>query len=215
MATFWNRRRSSAVSAVLRVISQATPASAHRVVAHRGAQRLIEVPQQVIGRLEPDGEPDQFRAHSGRRELGVAQLLVGGRCGVNDEAPGIAHVGQVRKELQRLDEPASGHARIATRRLEPERKNGAGAPPGTSAPARGRDGRTVRRTTPTRPPDDREGNSRPPGAFAVCRSIRSESVSRPWSSRNALVGERQAPCPAASPPSPSSGSRSAQRCRRT
>ncbi len=73
--------------------------------------------------LDADGEADQPRRDPGAGLLGLRQLAVGGRGGVDDEAAHVADVGHVAVQLERLDEPLAG--RCAAGDLEGE--DGAGS----------------------------------------------------------------------------------------
>src|SRR5687768_5539783 len=68
------------------------------------AKRLVEVPQQVVGVLQADREPDHLGQDASGALLGLAELLMGRAGGVDDQRLGVADVGEVREELQSLDE---------------------------------------------------------------------------------------------------------------
>src|SRR5262249_11556327 len=74
------------------------------------AQRLAEIGQDVLGILETDREADHVLADAGCLELLGAHLLMGGAGGVDDQGLGVAHIGEVRDELQRIDEALAGGA---------------------------------------------------------------------------------------------------------
>ena len=89
-------------------LADGTSSSWARVAASgRRLQRLIQIGQDVVDVLQADAEADQF----GRDAAGALLFLVelrmrrGGR--VNRQALGVAHVGQVREELERIDELAA------------------------------------------------------------------------------------------------------------
>src|ERR1700694_5808470 len=65
-----------------------------------GAQRLIEVPQNILDLFDSDGQPDHVVCNSASLLLFVAQLLVRRGCRMNHQALCIADVGQMREQLQ-------------------------------------------------------------------------------------------------------------------
>ena len=180
-------------------------------------QGLIQVPQQVLQGFESDRQPDQLRRHSAARQLLLAQLLVRGRGGMNDQAPRVADVGEMGEELERVDEPAAGRAAIAVGGPEAEREDRPGpARRGTSGRARAPGDPRA----PRRPPRPRAGCSRrnaaTPSALAACRSIRSDERLEALQQEERVGGrEAGARCRAPSRRGPSSGSRSGRRYRRT
>ena len=90
-------------------------------------KRLVQIPYQILHVFEPDGKPDHFRPHAAGRQFLFGQLLVRGRGRVNDQAAHVAHVGQVREKLQRLDEPLAVLAHLRAFALQAEGENRAGA----------------------------------------------------------------------------------------
>ena len=88
-----------------------------------GRKSLVEIPLDVIQILNADGEPDHIGFDAGGRLLFGAQLLMGGRSRMDDQATGVADVGQVREELEAVDKLAAG---IVTA-LDAKAEHGAGA----------------------------------------------------------------------------------------
>src|SRR5581483_7165753 len=72
--------------------------------ALRLLQSLVEVPEDVVDVLDADRQADHVRRHPGLDLLFLGELAMGGRCRVDDQRLCVAHVGQVREELQRFDE---------------------------------------------------------------------------------------------------------------
>ena len=72
-------------------------------------QRLIQIRQYVLDRLDPHRQPDHLRFDPGLGLLGFAKLAVGGRGGVAGQRLGIADVDQPLEDLERIVEayPAS------------------------------------------------------------------------------------------------------------
>src|ERR1700746_2666787 len=64
---------------------------------------LVEVADQVFGTFEADRQADYVGRGRGRLTLLVAQLAVGRRGGVEDQAAGVADIGEVREQLDVLD----------------------------------------------------------------------------------------------------------------
>src|SRR5450432_279083 len=67
-------------------------------------QCLIDVPENIIQRFEPDREPHHFRRDTGGALLVVIELTVSRRGRMDDQCLRVAHIGQMRQELHRLDE---------------------------------------------------------------------------------------------------------------
>ena len=74
-------------------------------------ERALEVVDQVVGIFEADREADRARADAGPRERRVVHAEVGGRGRMDHERAAVADVGEVREDLQRLDERAALRAR--------------------------------------------------------------------------------------------------------
>ena len=89
-------------------------------------QGLIQVPQEVLQGFESHRQPDQLRRHPAARQLVLAQLLVRGGGGMNDQAPRVAHVGEMGEQPERVDEPPAGGPAVAVRGLEAEREDRTG-----------------------------------------------------------------------------------------
>ncbi len=56
---------------------------------------LIEIADDVARRFDADRDADHIGAGAGRRTLGIVQLTVGGRSGVDDQRASVANVGEV------------------------------------------------------------------------------------------------------------------------
>ena len=126
----------------------------------------------------------------------AASLLLGGqlrvrrRRRVDHQAAHVADVGDVAVQLERLDERLAG----LDAALDLEAQHGAGALAArTSGRARTTGSTAGPRSSRTRPRRDPRATPRRPCAFSTCRSMRRDSVSRPWAMRNALNGETAAP----------------------
>src|ERR1700730_4904591 len=96
---------------------------ARRPLRLGAAERLVQVPQDVLHVLDADRDADQLGPDARGPQLLVAQLLVGRRTGVDDQLLGVPHVGQVAEQLDRLDEPLAGGPSA----LDAEREDRAGA----------------------------------------------------------------------------------------
>ena len=71
---------------------------------HRLGQRLIEIGDYVLDVLDADGYANEVGCDSCGFLLRGRQLLVCGRCGMDDQALGVADVCQMREQLHGLDE---------------------------------------------------------------------------------------------------------------
>ena len=80
----------------------------HRRLLLRSGDGLVQVPDNIVDIFDAHGDPHQVLADSGRGLLLVVQLLVRGRSRVNDQALGVAEVGQVREDLHGVDQLAPG-----------------------------------------------------------------------------------------------------------
>ena len=77
------------------------------VASLRGAgnlQRLREVGADVVDVLDADRDADHVLRHAGGFLLSLAKLLVRGGRGVDHQRLGVAHVGELRRELDGVDE---------------------------------------------------------------------------------------------------------------
>src|SRR5438094_3933432 len=102
-------QRRSVLYAVPRQTGGATGRAQHLVVFLRSRQGLIEIPQEVIEALQPNGNADHIWAEAGRDLLLISQLLVRGAARMNHQAFGVSHIGQMRMDLDGLDKtPSSG-----------------------------------------------------------------------------------------------------------
>src|SRR5690606_29686726 len=86
-------------------------------------ERLIEVGDNVRRILDTDGEAHHIGARAGRRLLRFVELAMGGGARMNDQAPGVADVGEVREELDAVNQLLAGFITA----LDAEGENGAGA----------------------------------------------------------------------------------------
>ena len=85
-----------------------------RPLAHaagRLVERPVEVAADVVGVLDADGDADEVGADARADERLVVELLVRGRPGMDDERAGVADVGEVAAQLDRLDERLARRAR--------------------------------------------------------------------------------------------------------
>jgi hypothetical protein len=73
---------------------------AGRCLAGRRGQGAVEIGDQVIGILDPDGDPH----HVGRSARGLllfgGQLPVGGGGRMDDQAPRVAEIGDMAEDLE-------------------------------------------------------------------------------------------------------------------
>src|SRR6185295_15304534 len=76
--------------------------------AGRCRQRLVDIPQDVVERLEADRHAHHVRRDAGLDEIGFFHLAMGGRSGMDDERLRVADVGEVAHELRGLDEALAG-----------------------------------------------------------------------------------------------------------
>src|SRR6478672_7389082 len=100
-----NRSRSNALAAGTTSRSSGMIAPLRRL---DGAQRLIEIPADVDRVFNPNRNPDQVGTGSGGNLLLLAQLLVSGAGGVDDQRFGVADVGEMRDQGQAFDETRAG-----------------------------------------------------------------------------------------------------------
>src|SRR5690606_14482621 len=80
-------------------------ASRSRSQPHRRAQRTIEIADQVVRILDPDGQPDQVVRDTGRMTVLHGELLVRGAPRMDDQALRIADVRDEREQAHTLDHP--------------------------------------------------------------------------------------------------------------
>src|SRR6266849_3693910 len=71
-------------------------------------QRLIDVPEDIIERFQSDRQPNHLRRNTSGALLLFVELTMRRRCRMNDQRLGIADIGQVRQELDRLDKSHAG-----------------------------------------------------------------------------------------------------------
>ena len=86
-------------------------------------ESLFEVPEEVLRVLEANGEADGARADASGDQFVVRELAMGGAGGVDDEALGVADVGEVGEQAHAADEVLAGLAAA----IEVEAEHGAGA----------------------------------------------------------------------------------------
>src|SRR5262249_33159914 len=86
------------------------------------SQRLVEVANQVVGGFKADREADHIWARARRQALLVAQLAMRRPGGMQDQAAGVADIGEMRKQLHALDQFDPGLVAA----LDAKRKDGAG-----------------------------------------------------------------------------------------
>src|SRR5206468_2518327 len=89
-----------------------------------GVEAALEVPQQIFKGFEANGQADSAAADARGYELLLTQLAVRRTGRVNDQALGVAHVGQMAPQAKRGDEPLAGRAPTA----DIEREHGTGPP---------------------------------------------------------------------------------------
>src|SRR5271157_13454 len=68
------------------------------------AQGLVQIREDVVDVLDTDAQANELGSDTSLTLLPLVELRVSGRRGVNSQALGIADIGQVREELQRVDE---------------------------------------------------------------------------------------------------------------
>ncbi len=69
--------------------------------ARSGPQRLLKIADQIVRRLKPDRQADDVGAGAGGGSLLVGELAMGGRGRVQDEAAGVADIGEMREQVAR------------------------------------------------------------------------------------------------------------------
>jgi len=74
----------------------------------RPIQRLRQVAQYIVDMLDADRQADIAGADAGGALLVLGQLRMGGAGRVDGEAAGVADIGDVVEQLQRVDEAAAG-----------------------------------------------------------------------------------------------------------
>src|SRR6476659_6680358 len=106
-------------------VPNATRPAAARSASQRLRRReaLLEIGDNVLLVLEPDGEAYHVGPGAGLHLLRVGELAVRGRGGMNDERAGIADIGEMREQLHVGDELYAG----VVAALEPEGEDRAGA----------------------------------------------------------------------------------------
>ena len=75
---------------------------------HDLLQRLLEIGDDVVRRPRCRPTADHVRAGAGGDLLLVGQLAVRGRGRVDDQRAGVAEIGEMREQLQRLHQPDAG-----------------------------------------------------------------------------------------------------------
>src|SRR5581483_4150489 len=89
----------------------------------RFRQSLLQIGDDVLCRLDANRQADHVRTRAGRHALLVGELAMCRRSGMDDQALGIADVGDMREEIDAVDQLHAG--RIAA--LEAEGEDRAGA----------------------------------------------------------------------------------------
>src|SRR5690606_17361316 len=93
-----------------------------------GGEGLVEVGDEVRRVLDADGQAHDVRRGAGGLELVAGQLAVRGGRRVDHQRTGVAQVGHVREQLERVDElhagvvaafQRDGEQRTATLRADP------------------------------------------------------------------------------------------------
>src|SRR5438132_12902388 len=92
------RGRNSALRAAALVLGAARRRSCGSLF-----ERLIDVPENIVERFQPDRQPDHFGQYAGGTLLFVVELTVRRRRGMNHQRLGITDIGEVRKKLHRFD----------------------------------------------------------------------------------------------------------------
>ena len=183
------RSRSTAGSPVGRIIDMVSPFSGVPLCGcldrHGRRQRLIEIEQDVVDVLDADRQTHVAVGDAGREPVFGRQLRVRRGRRMDGERAGIADIGDVIEELQRVDEAAAGL--LPSGNLEADQAAETAVQIGTryAAAARPRIGRD---RSPARPPDARPNSRRPPRALRQCSRMRSGKVSSPWMNWKALKG---------------------------
>src|SRR6476469_1407976 len=67
-------------------------------------ESLLEVPDQIVDRFNPDGEPNRPRIDTGGTKLLFIELPMRRARGMNDQAFRVADVSQMRPECDTTDE---------------------------------------------------------------------------------------------------------------
>ena len=79
------------------------------------AQRLVDVPEDVLDILDAHRQPDHVGPHAGARQFRLVQLAVRGGGRMDHQRLGVADVGQVAEELAGVDEALAGLHRVGRR----------------------------------------------------------------------------------------------------
>src|SRR6266516_5238427 len=74
----------------------------------RFAQSLVDVPEDIIERLEPDRQAHHFGQDPGGALLVLVELAMRRRGRVNHQRLGVPDVGEMREKLYRLDNALPG-----------------------------------------------------------------------------------------------------------
>lgn len=96
------------------------------IVTPRGGglgERLVEIADDVVDALEADRKPQHVRPGAGGHLLLGAELAMRGRGRMDDQRAGVADVGEVREEIDGLDDL---HARLVAA-LDADGEDRAGA----------------------------------------------------------------------------------------
>ena len=84
-----------------------------------GTECLIEISNDVIDMLEPDGDAYHLRRHSGRPLFAFRELLMRRGSRVDDKGLGVTDIREMTGELQRIDDLLSlGQASLDAKRYD-------------------------------------------------------------------------------------------------
>lgn len=76
------------------------------------SQRLLQICLQVIDMLDANRQAHHVLRDAGFGQFGRIELAVGGRCRMGRQRFGVADIHQPREQLQRIEHPRTGGARV-------------------------------------------------------------------------------------------------------
>src|SRR5262249_36370514 len=79
----------------------------------RSLQTALEIPDQIIERLDTDREPDRSTGNSCREKFIIVELPVRRAGGMNDERPPSTPMRNMTPQLQALDQRLAGSSSAA------------------------------------------------------------------------------------------------------